>query len=218
MDITKEQVEDFIEEVLPLTEREVISYELSPAEGLPITDSKVGGVPYIPKGGALPRTSDGYPLFMIAQINCEQLPPNSFYPKKGLLQFWIADSEDPLYGLDYDDPCSNDNKRVLYYPTIGEALPIDDFIDDYTFNNENLPFNSGKQFALHFRKDTESISLEERAANQLFFEKWNEAFSTQITTIDEFFEEVPNDICEEINASLLKEPTGHKIGGVSLLH
>ena len=60
MDITKEQVEDFIEEVLPLTEREVISYELSPAEGLPITDSKVGGVPYIPKGGALPRTSDGY--------------------------------------------------------------------------------------------------------------------------------------------------------------
>ena len=129
------------------------------------------------------------------------------------MQFWIADSEDPLYGLDYDDPCSNDNKRVLYYPTIGEALPIDDFIDDYTFNNENLPFNSGKQFALHFRKDTESISLEERAANQLFFEKWNEAFSTQITTIDEFFEEVPNDICEEINASLLKEPTGHKIGG-----
>ena len=89
MDITKEQVEDFIEEVLPLTEREVISYELSPAEGLPITDSKVGGVPYIPKGGTLPRTSDGYPLFMIAQINCEQLPPNSFYPKKGLLQFWI---------------------------------------------------------------------------------------------------------------------------------
>ena len=84
MDITKEQVEDFIEEVLPLTEREVISYELSPAEGLPITDSKVGGVPYIPKGGTLPRTSDGYPLFMIAQINCEQLPPNSFYPKNGL--------------------------------------------------------------------------------------------------------------------------------------
>ena len=150
---------------------------------------------------------------MLAQINCEQLPENNLYPQKGLLQFWIADSEAPLYGLDYDDPCSNDNKRVLYFPTIGEALPIDDFINDYTFDDENLPFNSGKQFALHFRKDTESISLEERAANQLFFEKWNEAFSTQITTIDEFFEEVPNDICEEINASLLKEPTGHKIGG-----
>ena len=210
---TQTQIEQLIAHLNATTQREVIRISLSLADNLALTDSKFGGLPYIPQGGSLPTSAEGKPLFMLAQINCEQLPENSIYPKKGLLQFWIADSEDPLYGLDYDDPCSNDNKRVLYYPTIGEALPIDDFIDDYTFNNENLPFNSGKQFALHFRKDTESISLEERAATQLFFEKWNEAFSTQITTIDEFFEEVPNDICEEINASLLKEPTGHKIGG-----
>ena len=210
---TQAQIEEFVLNLEALTQREVIRIKLSLADELAVTDSKVGGVPYIPKGGVLPRSADGKPLFMLAQINCEQLPENSLYPKKGLLQFWIADTEDPLYGLDYDDPCSNDFKRVLYFSTIGEALPIDDFISDYTFDDNHLPFNSKKQFALHFKKDTESISLEERAANQLFFEKWNEAFSTQITTIDEFFEEVPNDICEEINASLLKEPTGHKIGG-----
>ena len=210
---TQAQIEEFVLNLEALTQREVIRIKLSLADELAVTDSKVGGVPYIPKEGALPRSADGKPLFMLAQINCEQLPENNLYPKKGLLQFWIADTEDPLYGLDYDDPCSNDFKRVLYFSTIGEALPIDDFISDYTFDDNYLPFNSKKQFALHFKKDTESISLEERAATQLFFEKWNEAFSTQITTIDEFFEEVPNDICEEINASLLREPTGHKIGG-----
>ena len=210
---TQAQIEEFVLNLKGVTQREVIRIKLSLADELAVTDSKVGGVPYIPKGGALPRSADGKPLFMLAQINCEQLPENNLYPKKGLLQFWIADTEDPLYGVDYDDPCSNDFKRVLYFSTIGEALPIDDFISDYTFDDNHLPFNSKKQFALHFKKDTESISLEERAATQLFFEKWNEAFSTQITTIDEFFEEVPNDICEEINASLLKEPTGHKIGG-----
>ena len=210
---TQAQIEEFVLNLKGVTQREVIRIKLSLADELAVTDSKVGGVPYIPKEGALPRSADGKPLFMLAQINCEQLPENNLYPKKGLLQFWIADTEDPLYGLDYDDPCSNDFKRVLYFSTIGEALPIDDFISDYTFDDNYLPFNSKKQFALHFKKDTESISLEERAATQLFFEKWNEAFSTQITTIDEFFEEVPNDICEEINASLLKEPTGHKIGG-----
>ena len=214
---TQAQIEEFVLNLEALTQREVIRIKLSLADELAVTDSKVGGVPYIPKGGALPRSADGKPLFMLAQINCEQLPENNLYPKKGLLQFWIADTEDPLYGLDYDDPCSNDFKRVLYFSTIGEALPIDDFISDYTFDDNHLPFNSKKQFALHFKKDTESISLEERAATQLFFEKWNEAFSTQITTIDEFFEEVPNDICEEINASLLKEPTGHKIGGYPYL-
>lgn len=210
---TQAQIEEFVLNLEALTQREVIRIKLSLADELAVTDSKVGGVPYIPKGGALPRSADGKPLFMLAQINCEQLPVNSLYPKKGLLQFWIADTEDPLYGLDYDDPCSNDFKRVLYFSTIGEALSIDDFISDYTFDDNYLPFNSKKQFALHFKKDTESISLEERSATQLFFEKWNEAFSTQITTIDDFFEEVPNDIFEEINASLLKEPTGHKIGG-----
>ena len=210
---TQAQIEEFVLNLEALTQREVIRIKLSLADELAVTDSKVGGVPYIPKGGALPRSADGKPLFMLAQINCEQLPENNLYPRKGLLQFWIADTEDPLYGLDYDDPCSNDFKRVLYFSTIGEALSIDDFISDYTFDDNHLPFNSKKQFALHFKKDTESISLEGRAATQFFFEKWNEAFSTQITTIDEFFEEVPNDICEEINASLLKEPTGHKIGG-----
>ena len=210
---TQAQIEQFIADLNTTTQREVIRISLSLADNLVLTDSKFGGTPYIPKDGTLPTSVDGKPLFMLAQINCEQLPENTLYPKKGLLQFWIAATEAPLYGLDYEAPCSNDFKRVIHYPTFGEALPIDDFINDYTFDDENLPFNSKRQFALHFKKDTESISLEERAATQLFFEKWNEAFSTHITTIDEFFDEVPDDVCEEINAYLLKEPTGHKIGG-----
>ena len=210
---TQAQIEQFVTALNTTTQREVICISLSLADNLALTDSKLGGTPYIPQGGALPTSVDGKPLFMLAQINCEQLPENTLYPKKGLLQFWIAATEDYLYGLDLDNFCNNDNKRVIYYPTIGEALPIENFIEDYTFDDENLPFNSKRQFALHFKKDTESISLEERAATQFFFEKWNEAFSTHITTIDEFFDEVPDDICEEINAYLLKEPTGHKIGG-----
>ena len=210
---TQAQIEQLVADLNAMTCREVIRIALSLADNLALTDSKLGGIPYIPQGDALPTDVDGKPLFMLAQINCEQLPENTLYPKKGLLQFWIAATEAPLYGLDYEAPCSNDFKQVIYYPDFGEALPIDDFINDYTFDNENLPFNSKRQFALHFKKDTESISLEERAATQLFFEKWNEAFSTHITTIDEFFDEVPDDICEEINVYLLKEPTGHKIGG-----
>jgi len=210
---TQAQIEQLVADLNAMTCREVIRIALSLADNLALTDSKLGGIPYIPQGGALPTDVDGKPLFMLAQINCEQLPENTLYPKKGLLQFWIAATEAPLYGLDYEVPCSNDFKRVIYYSDFGEALPIDDFINDYTFDDKNLPFNSKRQFALHFKKDTESISLEERAATQLFFEKWNEAFSTHITTIDEFFDEVPDDICEEINAYLLKEPTGHKIGG-----
>ena len=205
---TQAQIEQLVADLNAMTCREVIRIALSLADNLALTDSKLGGIPYIPQGGALPTSVDGKPLFMLAQINCEQLLENSLYPKKGLLQFWIADTEDPLYGLDYDDPCSNDFKRVLYFSTIGEALPIDDFISDYTFDDCNLPFDADLQFAMSFRKEIEAISLAEKAAHRFFVEKWNETFSDTI----EHFWFLPNDTCEKIY-DLLDKEMGHKIGG-----
>ncbi|MFC2693196.1 MAG: DUF1963 domain-containing protein, partial [Capnocytophaga gingivalis] len=99
---TQAQIEQFIADLNTTTQREVIRISLSLADNLALTDSKFGGTPYIPKDGTLPASVDGKPLFMLAQINCEQLPENTLYPKKGLLQFWIAATEAPLYGLDYE--------------------------------------------------------------------------------------------------------------------
>ena len=205
---TPAQIEAFVLSLEALTQREVIRIGLSLADGLAVTDSKFGGVPYIPKGGALPKSAEGKPLFMLAQINCEQLPENNLYPKKGLLQFWIAATDDYLYGIDFDNPCSNDNKRVLYYPTIGEALPIEAFAEHYTFEDCYLPFDVGLEFAMSFRKEIEAISLAEKAAHRFFVEKWNETFSDTI----EHFWFLPNDTCEKIY-DLLDKEMGHKIGG-----
>ena len=93
---TQAQIEQLVADLNAMTCREVIRIALSLADNLALTDSKLGGIPYIPQGGALPTSVDGKPLFMLAQINCEQLPENTLYPKKGLLQFWIAATEAPL--------------------------------------------------------------------------------------------------------------------------
>ena len=206
---TQAQIEELVLNLKALTQREVIGIELSLADKLAVTDSKVGGVPYIPKGGALPRSADGKPLFMLAQINCEQLPENNLYPKKGLLQFWIAATDDYLYGIDFDNPCSNDNKRVLYYPTIGEALPAEAFAEHYSFEDCYLPFDADLQFALRFTKGTESLSIEEKAAERFFIEKWNETFSDNIKNMWN----LPEETCQIINSLLLKNTMRHKIGG-----
>ena len=206
---TQAQIEEFVLNLKGVTQREVIGIELSLADELAVTDSKVGGVPYIPKGGALPRSAEGKPLFMLAQINCEQLPENNLYPKKGLLQFWIAATDDYLYGIDFDNPCSNDNKRVLYYPTIGEALPAEAFAQHYTFEDCYLPFDADLQFALRFTKGTESLSIEEKAAERFFIEKWNETFSDNIKNMWN----LPEETCQIINSLLLKNTMRHKIGG-----
>lgn len=217
MDITKEQVENLIDEVLERTRREVIRYELSPAEGLPVTDSKVGGVPYIPKEGSLPRTSDGKPLFMIAQINCEQLPENNFYPKTGLLQFWIR-IPDKKYVEEYnqglcsryesDDPFGDDNRRVLYYPTLTEATPFEKFQAEYHFYDGCMPLKKSKEFAMHFTKDTEVVSSLLSCYHPIFIEKWNEKFGTNLPFLYGLSDEA-----DEALDDFLPNGQGNKLGG-----
>ena len=77
---TQVQIEQFVTALNTTTQREVIHISLSLADNLALTDSKFGGKPYIPKDGTLPTSVDGKPLFMLAQINCEQLPENTLYP------------------------------------------------------------------------------------------------------------------------------------------
>ena len=51
------------------------------SEPLPVTTSKVGGVPYVPVGTAAPTNGSGQNLGLIAQINCSELPTNDIYPE-----------------------------------------------------------------------------------------------------------------------------------------
>ena len=67
---TQTQIEQLITHLNATTQREVIRISLSLTNDLALTDSKFGGLPYIPQGGSLPISAEGKPLFMLAQINC----------------------------------------------------------------------------------------------------------------------------------------------------
>lgn len=56
-----------------------------------VYDSKLLGVPYMPKGFDYPRDPDGRALRLLAQINFEDVPPLPNYPDSGILQFYISD-------------------------------------------------------------------------------------------------------------------------------
>ncbi len=68
-------------------------------------ESKIGGCPYLEKKEDYPKDENGNPMFFMAQINLEEMPPLEDFPTKGILQFYIADEDD--WGL--DKPC-----RVVY--------------------------------------------------------------------------------------------------------
>lgn len=99
------------------------SVRLSPLrEKCSVSDSKLGGVPYFPKGMEYPvaRNCDGEgkPLFLLAQLNFEQLPAIDGFPEKGILQFFAGYSGDDCYGINFEDYQKQEGFRVIYHSDI----------------------------------------------------------------------------------------------------
>ena len=91
--------------------------------------SKLGGLPYYPKGAELPKDKDGRPLRLLAQLNFRELPRIPDFPEKGILQIFIA--EDYMYGMP-DDLVTQDSFRVIYNDS--------DVVDDtMLMGEEDLP-------------------------------------------------------------------------------
>ncbi|MCB5950580.1 DUF1963 domain-containing protein [Enterococcus sp. BWT-B8] len=97
------------------TKREFIKLKISDRGSLDLAASKAGGVGYLPVDQDYPRNRDtGVPLFLLAQINFEELPKLDGFPQKGILSFYV-DYTDDLMGLDFSDQTNQIGFRVLYF-------------------------------------------------------------------------------------------------------
>ena len=67
----------------------VANASVNASKEIKITDSKIEGIPYIPKGSKIPTNSEGKQFMFLAQINCEDLKGLEDFPKEGILQFWV---------------------------------------------------------------------------------------------------------------------------------
>ena len=83
--------------------------------------SQLGGWPWWPEGQPWPATPDGAPLYPLAQVNLEDVPPVPGLPARGLVQFFVEGSTS--YGLDYTGATdSPDGWRVVFWPNGPSAL------------------------------------------------------------------------------------------------
>lgn len=160
--------------------------------------SKIGGLPYLPQGSSYPTEKDGRPLFLLTQLNFEEIPALPHFPKKGILQFFIADNE--MYGLDFEDASNQEKFRVRYYMDIekDETLLETDF--SLLPEVENLPFKPVTSYPLDFKLQKEYIPINDHAFETLFGADFFSQFGRAEWDIQEKYS-------EQISSN------GHKIGG-----
>lgn len=79
--------------------------------------SKIGGNPYLPLGVDVPKSSEGVPLKLLAQINFEDVPNIENMPKTGILQFYI-DVTNYLLGMSLKNRADQKDFRVVYHAEV----------------------------------------------------------------------------------------------------
>ena len=212
-----EKIKKFIEEFKKLENRETIKINLISETKTPLTSSNVAGWFYLPKTSTIPTTSKGEQLMYLAQINCEELPENSIYPSKGIMQFWIFGGDYNL-GSDYTKPTSDSKKRVIYYPEVEEHFTEVELSEMYKPEEDKkegeliTPINDGAPFAMSFEKASQWPLPNDFRFEEIFNEKLNEHIEE--TKAEEGFESY--DIGEEESYDIIEEldiPNHTQIGG-----
>lgn len=164
-----------------------------------IFDSKVGGLPYLPKDVEIPTDEDGKQMKLLAQINCRDLADLPGYPHEGLLQFWLT-TKWPI-----------EEHRVVYYQKVDEevdqdeiALRIAAFVEGETGNS---PVNG--EYAMQFSLDEESISRDDKRFKALFCQYYTHLSEEYLEDPEE--EDEIYDVYERYESDAYGG--GHKVGG-----
>lgn len=169
------------------------------------TDSKVGGVPYLPADMEFPQTLDGRQLSLLAQINCEDLAGLEDFPATGILQFYILN--DSMLGYE-DDLQAQNHFRVIYHETVDASATEEmskrkmDAPDDESY----FPVAGSRK--LEISVDFESMSIEDYRFMDAFMEEYNKIFPEY--PISSLYD-LPSEVLEVLYEKYSGQ--GHKMGG-----
>ena len=163
--LAREEQEKLLKKLSENTAIQAVEIKTKEAENLALTASKFGGVPYWNFAEkTYPCDREGNKLVLLAQINCLELPKNPDlpeFPEIGLLQFFIALNDS--MGLDYDNPISQKDFRIIYWEKVDENISIDNILAQdipttlTMTDDEFFPIYDGTEYALNFDLQTTSL-------------------------------------------------------------
>lgn len=195
--------------------KEVIYIKAEKVDDLSLEESKFGGFPFVPLGGAIPTNAEGSQLALLAQINCAQLPENNMYPSDGWLQVWCL--EDEMYGFWSDTIQPETNQKVLYIPAGTQGEPLERVVAMYQpYVSEDCPvWFINEQGAiwgmrLSFTHGQQGITYSDGRFRDLFLDRWNKRYPEQAV---ENFYDLPDEIFENVVDIHDGSDCAHQLGG-----
>ena len=130
--VPSERLEDLVAEIKAEAEASAFALHINPEQQPTLTSSKLGGLPYWPRGLAYPEPvrqglSSDERLALLAQLNLADFGGDPRLPDHGLLQFFIT--TDDLMGLEFDVPMDAQRHfRVVWHETVDPTVTAEDVL------------------------------------------------------------------------------------------
>ena len=139
-----------------------------------LTNSKLGGMPYLPKGETHPRDEKAEYMLLLAQVNFSEGIFPSPFPTEGLLQFFISPSayEQTLKTGGILTPSYF---HIRYFPTITTEELVTDFT--YLQHVQTHIFPIKEELPLSFSKKIEPVSATDYRLTNFISPKLMEQFT-----------------------------------------
>ncbi len=182
-----------------------------------LTDSKVGGTPYLPRGEAWPVDANGTPMVFLAQVDCAQLAPLPDFPHTGLLQFFTG--ADDVFGLGFDDMTNNAGFRLLYRETVDHSVTAAEVPVPEGPEEEYTPLGDRPCRMVFQPAREQKIPEGDFLFESLFVQAWNQRRPEKpIKTIWDFYHLFPKEerdysIFEEDSAAEEEDGPHHQLDG-----
>ncbi|MCB8567745.1 YwqG family protein [Faecalibacillus faecis] len=158
-----------------VSEVDYIRFELEEKE-THIFDSKVGGAYYVPRDQNLPvNQKTGAPLYLLAQINFEQIPHIKDFPEKGLLQIFIS-GDDGVYGLNFDNEYSQSGWCLRYLEEVPKLVDESCVYKFQYSEDTELPLEKDTTFLLKDHLDKQVITM-----NDIHFDEVVDTYLDEIS-------------------------------------
>lgn len=150
--------------------------------------SKLGGLPYIPLDNSIehlsvqsskhkeffpyPRNREtGEELYMLAQLNFEEIPHITSFPEKGILQIFI-DIRERYMGMNPDNKTDQTTFRIIYYPDINRHETM--LWTDFSKVDKIGPNGTAVECELQFEKTFEPISQSDHQFGKIYSKELNQ--------------------------------------------
>lgn len=170
-----------------------------------IFESKVGGIPYLPKNAEIPLNSQGKPMKLLAQIDCKELNELSEYPHEGILQFWLT------------TVWPWEEYKVIYHKEIDRTIVKEDVLMKLSefIQEEKDCFPVEGEYGMKFSPKEEAMSRHDNRLKAIFCQFYNEFSGDDIMEPDDAGEGEFGAVVYNIFGKYCDNAygMGHKIGG-----